>query len=82
MTQASLNYETKSKREMLRDAMLAGRRMSKQDILHEFGIWNSGDQIMKLRRSGLSIKTEMVTRGENTFAEYFLEPENTSAASF
>jgi hypothetical protein len=46
--------------------------MSKQEILREYGIWNSGDQVMKLRREGMNIKTEMVTHGENTYAEYFL----------
>jgi hypothetical protein len=73
--QPAFQFEPKTKRDLLREALLAGRKMSKQDILREFSIWNSGDQIMKLRREGLKIQTEMVTRGDNTYAIYFIEQE-------
>ena len=80
MTQATLEFETppkRTKRERKRDLLLkvlqTGRRMSKGEIWRELGIWNSGHEIMCLRREGHSeITTEMVTRNDNTFAEYFI----------
>lgn len=63
------------KQDALLKLLQTGRRLSKQEILRELGIWNSGDQIMKLRRAGNDIKTKMVTEGDNTYGVYYLEQE-------
>jgi hypothetical protein len=53
---------------------MSGRKMSKLDILREFGLFNSGNIVYLLRKEEhLNIKTEMVTRGDNTFAVYSLD---------
>ena len=62
-----------AKREKLLVALQNGKRLSKQDILRMFGIWNSGDAILKLRRAGVEIKTTMVERAGERFALYSLE---------
>lgn len=72
MTQVGLQFEPKTKRDLLRDALLSGRRMSKQEILREFGIWNSGHLVWLMRKDGLNVQTEMVEHGENRFAIYYI----------
>lgn len=62
-----------AKREKLLTALQNGRRLSKQDILRLFGIWNSGDAIHKFRQAGMNIKTEMVEKKGERFALYSLE---------
>ncbi len=81
MTQPQLNFEPPDnlfvrrqhrKRDLLLACLQTGRKWSKGEIWTELGIWNSGDQIMKLRREGHDIKTEMVTKDDVTYAVYFI----------
>jgi hypothetical protein len=67
-----------------------GKPLTKLEALRKFGIWNTGDAIYKLRKSGWNIKTTMkkgkktisiggYLRGEKAkdviFAEYLLIKE-------
>lgn len=63
------------KQDELLKLLQTGRKLSKQEILREIGAWNSGDLVMKLRRAGNNIKTEMVTKDENIYAVYYLVPK-------
>lgn len=79
-SQQSLTFEASKvtkrqnrKRDLLLAMLKTGRKWSKGEIWTELGIWNSGDQVMKLRRDGHDIKTEMITKDDVTYAVYFLE---------
>lgn len=78
MVQLQLPDPKASKREKLLALLLTGKRLSKQEILREVGAWNSGDLVLKLRRAGYDVKTEMVTQGDNTFARYFMDLKTNS----
>ena len=66
----------------IKDHLLSGKSITKQDALYMFGCWNSGDVIHKLRKHphNLNIKTEMFEGKKNgrrfTFARYSLIIEN------
>jgi hypothetical protein len=65
--------DQKTKRTKLLEALLAGDRLSKQDILKRFHLWNGGGAIYVFRQEGWNIQTEMVERHGEKFAEYFME---------
>lgn len=49
-----------------------GRRLSKQEILHELHVWNSGHLVWLLRKAGYPIQMEKVHRGETEYGVYFI----------
>ncbi len=65
--------DKKSQRDEILLALMNGERLTKIAMLSRFRCWNSGNVILLLRRDGYDIKTDMVTKGEKTFAEYSLE---------
>lgn len=65
--------EQKAKRQKFLAALLAGDRLSKQDILKRFRLWNGGGAVCEFRKEGWDIKTEMVERRGERYAIYFME---------
>ena len=66
----------------IKDHLLSGKAITKQEALFMFGCWNTGDVIHKLRKPphNMNIKTEMLEGEKNgrrfTFARYSLIIEN------
>ena len=65
--------DKQSHRDKILGALLNKERLSKLEMLRRFGCWNSGNIILLLRKDGYEIETEMVTKNDKTFAEYFLK---------
>jgi len=60
-------------KDSISQALLAGRMLSKQEILRDYKCWNSGDAILKLRRElpkGYTIETMMT--GKPRHAKYYM----------
>jgi len=68
-----MNEKQKAKRRKLLDALVAGDRLSKQDILKKFKLWNGGGAVHVFRKEGWPIQTEMTERHGEKFAVYYLE---------
>ena len=65
--------DKKTQRDEILLALMRGERLTKLAMLSRFRCWNSGNIIFLLRRDGYDIKTDMITKGDKTFAEYSLE---------
>ena len=53
---------------------LKGKAITKLQALKMYGIWNTGNEILKLRRRGFNIITTMVPRSEGSpFASYSMK---------
>ena len=62
--------------ESIRKHLESGKTINPLQALSEYGCFRLASRVNDLRKAGLKIKTEMVTRNEKTFAEYQLEGAN------
>jgi hypothetical protein len=49
-----------------------GNKLSPLEALERFGCFRLSARILELRKKGFDIKTEYVTKGKKTYAEYSL----------
>ena len=65
----------KSQKQELLELLQKGYHLTKLQILHKCGIWNSGEAIRRLRNEGHAIKTRMEKHAitGKRFAVYYLE---------
>jgi hypothetical protein len=54
----------------LENYLMKGNKITKLGALKQFGVWNTGDVIYKMRKKGVNVHTEMRTKGNKRFAEY------------
>jgi len=64
--------DKKAKRQKFLAALLAGDRLSKQCALRRFRLWNVGGAVFELRKAGWTIKTEMIEKRGERYAEYYI----------
>ena len=62
-----------SRSQRLLNHMLKGRTVSGRQALTRFGIYRLSSIIHNWRQKGFTIKTDMRTRGGNTYAVYTME---------
>lgn len=62
----------KSQKEMVLEHLKTHRGITPLEALDMFGCFRLAAVICELRKDGFDIETEMVTRGEKTYAEYRL----------
>lgn len=60
MTQESLQFDKRSGKEMIREALERGEKLTKTDILSRFGELNGGGRLSELRHSGYPIHVDMI----------------------
>ena len=52
--------------------LMSGKSITPLQALNQYGCFRLAALIHKLRKNGMSIKTEYVTQNGKTFAKYFL----------
>jgi len=65
-----------SQNESIRKHLESGKSINPLQALKEYGCFRLASRVNDLRKSGLRIKTEMITENNKTFAEYKLDGEN------
>lgn len=60
------------KQKALLALLQSGRRLSKQEILHELHVWNSGHLVWLLRKAGYPVQMEKIRQGEIEYGVYFI----------
>lgn len=61
----------KSQREAIAKHLLRGRAITAIEALDKFGCFRLSGRIYELRKEGMRIGKQMVSRGDKRFASYF-----------
>ena len=62
-----------SKKQMLRAALEAGRKVTGLSAMRDFNLYRLSSEIHQLRGEGMNIQTRMVDTGNSRHAEYYME---------
>tara|TARA_R110002020_G_scaffold442728_1_gene653899 strand:- start:102 stop:332 length:231 start_codon:yes stop_codon:yes gene_type:complete len=62
-----------SQEKIIKHYLESGGRVNGIMALEKFGCYRLSSVIFNLREKGLDIKTEMIKKGQKSFAEYYLE---------
>ncbi len=71
-TLTNLINKTMTQTEQIRKHLESGKSINPLQALDNYGCFRLASRVNDLRKAGLKIKTEMVTRNDKTFAEYKL----------